>query len=66
MKTYNREIAYTAVIRMADFCNERDQILEFHTRNSGFPDQQNNSAVFMLCPGESHVKEFCMSQFRRR
>jgi hypothetical protein len=64
MKTYNRQIAYIAVNRMADFCNERDQILEFH--NSGFLDQQNNSAVFMLCLGESHFKDFCMPQFGRR
>jgi hypothetical protein len=64
MKTYKREIAYISVNRMVDFCNERDQILEFY--NSGFLDQQNNSSVFILWPGESHVKEICMSQFDRR
>jgi hypothetical protein len=42
---------------MADYCNERDKIPEFH--NSGFLDQQKNSAAFMLGPGGSQVKEFC-------
>jgi hypothetical protein len=63
MNAYNREIAYTAVFRMVDFCNESNHILEF--QNTGFLDQQNNSAVFMLCPGGTRVKEFFMQQFRR-
>jgi hypothetical protein len=61
MKAYNKDIAYTAVIRMVVFCNERNHILEF--QNTGFLDQQNNSAVFMLCPSGTRVKEFCMQQF---
>jgi hypothetical protein len=64
MKAYNRDIAYTAVIRIVDFCNEINHILEL--QNTGFLDQQNNSAVFMLFLGEILVKEFCMQQFRRR
>ena len=63
MKAYNRDMAYTTVIGIVDFRNERKQILEFH--NTGFLDQQNNSAVFMLRPGGNRVNEFCMQQFRR-
>jgi len=62
MKTYKRDIAYTAVIRMVDFFNERIRILDF--QNTGFLDQENNSAVFMLCSGGTRVKGFCMKQFR--
>jgi hypothetical protein len=62
MKAYSTDIANTAVIRMVDFCNEINHILEF--QNTGLLDQQNNSAVFMLCPGGTRVKEFCMQQFR--
>ena len=63
MKAYNKDIAYTAVIRMVDVCNKRNHILEF--KNAGFLDRQNNSAVFMLCRSGARVKEFCMQQFRR-